>query len=203
MVKRYRFKLRKFLVHKILHADDTPHQIALGVGIATLVGLLPIMGLQTMIALAVAAALRANKAVCIPVVWITNPVTFIFIYAGCLVVGGLMLGSSLGSWEEAQAAVRGLFQQHGGITLIFTAEFWSNMLHFLLTFGRELWVGCSVVGLAVSVPAYVVTRWLVTNYRRRHSQLIERRKRRKLFKANPEHKKISPGPKVTRSTPVS
>ena len=202
MVKRYRFKLRKFLVHKILHADDTPHQIALGVGIATLVGLLPIMGLQTISALAVAAALRANKAVCIPVVWITNPVTFVPIYAGCLALGGLMLGSSLGSYEEAKAAVLGL-QQQGGIAQIVTAEFWSNMLHWILTVGRELWVGCSVVGIAVSVPAYVVTRWLVTNYRRRHSQLIERRKRRKLFKANPEHKKTSPVPKMTRSTPVS
>jgi uncharacterized protein (DUF2062 family) len=186
-----------------LHADDTPHQIALGVAIATLVGLLPIMGIQTVIALATAAALRANKAVCIPVVWITNPVTFVPIYAGCLALGSLMLGSSFGSYEEAEAAIRGLFQQHGGIGEIVTAAFWRGLLEWSLSVGTELWVGCSVVGLAVSVPAYVITRWLVVGYRRRHRHLIERRKRRKLFKAQPGRKTVTGGTKVKVPRPTS
>ena len=73
-------KSRRFIVHRVLHADDTPHRIALGVAAGLFIGLTPTVGFQMVLAVALAAALRANKVVCIPMVWITNPFTIIPIY---------------------------------------------------------------------------------------------------------------------------
>ena len=74
-------RTRRFLIVKVLHANDTPHRIALGIAIGVFIGLTPTVGLQMIIALALATALRANKVVCIPMVWITNPVTLVPIYS--------------------------------------------------------------------------------------------------------------------------
>ena len=66
-MSRFWFKARKFLAQKVLHADDTPHEIALGAGIAMWVAFLPLIGLQTVIAVSLAALFRANKAICFPI----------------------------------------------------------------------------------------------------------------------------------------
>jgi uncharacterized protein (DUF2062 family) len=202
-VTRYELKARKFIVQRILHADDTPHQIALGVAIATLVGLMPIMGIQTIVALALAAALRANKAVCVPVVWITNPVTFVPIYAACYVLGGFLLGAS-GSYAEGKALVQAL-QQTGGLAHILALSFWQNLLHWSLNVGAELWVGCMIAGLALAVPAYIATRWGVAKYRHRHRRVIEVHRQRKLARlARQRRKAVAATPQSTKvPTPVS
>jgi uncharacterized protein (DUF2062 family) len=202
-VTRYTLKARKFIIHGILHADDTPHQIALGVAIATLVGLMPIMGIQTVVALALAAALRANKAVCVPVVWITNPVTFVPIYAACYALGGFLLGAS-GSYAEGKALVEAL-QQSGGLAHILTLSFWQNLLNWSLNVGVELWIGCMVVGLAMAVPAYVATRWAVAKYRHRHRRIVECHRRRRLARLERQRRKtIAAEPQTTKvASPVS
>ena len=200
---RYELKARKFIVHRILHADDTPHQIALGVAIATLVGLMPIMGIQTVVAVALAAALRANKAVCVPIVWITNPVTFVPIYAACYVFGGFLLGAS-GSYAEGKALVEAL-QHSGGLAQILTLTFWQNLLNWSLNVGVELWVGCLVVGLAMAVPAYIAARWGVAKYRHRHKRIIERHRQRRLARLERQRRKtVAAAPRSTKvPTPVS
>jgi uncharacterized protein (DUF2062 family) len=196
-VTRYELKARKFIAHRILHADDTPHQIALGVAIATLVGLMPIMGIQTIVALALAAAVRANKAVCVPIVWITNPVTFVPIYAACYVFGGFLLGAS-GSYAEGKALVEAL-QQSGGLAHILTLSFWQNLLDWSLNIGVELWVGCLVVGLALAIPAYIATRWGVAKYRHRHKRIIERHRQHRLARLERQRRKaVAVVPKTTK-----
>ena len=80
-------RTRRFLAQKVLHTDDTPHAIALGAALAVFVAFLPLIGLQTVIAIGLAALFRANKAVCVPIVWITNPFSAVPIYTACLILG--------------------------------------------------------------------------------------------------------------------
>ncbi len=181
MVARYNFKLRKFLVHTILHADDTAHQIALGAGIATLIGFLPILGIQTVVAIALAAMFRANKTICVPLVWITNPLTAVPIYGACLALGMLVLPSAAAKTEVAEALSR-LTQP--SLESLFTLAFWQDMLTTSLNFGAELWVGCLIVGIIGGVVAYFLVRWAVNAFRERHKHRIARRK---LFRA--KHRK--------------
>lgn len=171
-----RRKIRKFILHKVLHADDTPHALALGAGIAVFVAFLPLVGIQTIVSIGIAALLRANKAICVPIVWITNPATIFPIYYGCLRVGQFMLPTQ----NETRAAKLGELVELGRTGSIFEAEFWSALARLLWGLGLELWLGCAIVGTVFGVAAYWIVRWVVTSYRERRRQRLLRRN---LFRA--------------------
>ena len=158
-------KVRRFVVHSILHADDTPHALALGVAIGTFVSIVPVIGLQTAVAVAIAAAVRANKAVCIPIVWLSNPVTALPINYACLWVGRRLMPSESG--ETIMQAIQRLSGIGGGLSL-FSLAFWKERVVVLAGLGLELWVGSIVVGAILGALAYPLTRWVVTTYRVRH-----------------------------------
>ena len=151
----YWLKLRKLLLHKVLHADDTPHAIALGVGIAVLVAFFPLIGIQTIIAIALAALFRANKVVCIPVVWITNPATIVPIFYGCFAVGRFIMPTSTGSGETDVGRLLGLAKDAS----VFEYAFWVSLFRLLAELGAELWVGCLVLGVVFGGMSYVLSRW--------------------------------------------
>ncbi len=52
---RYWLRMRRFVMHNVLHADDTPHSIALGTAIAVFIAILPLVGIQMFLSVAVAA----------------------------------------------------------------------------------------------------------------------------------------------------
>lgn len=173
---KYRRKARKFLIHNVLHVDDSPHRLALGVGLATLVAFLPLIGIQTVLAVALAALFRANKVVCIPVVWITNPITSVPIYGACLALGRLLLPSSASATEHIQSLER--LAAPGGFSQFFTLAFWGDLLSWAANLGAELWIGCVLVGIVLGTAAYFASRWAVVRYRQKHEHLIARRKTR-------------------------
>lgn len=160
------------MVHTILHADDTPHALSLGVAIATFVAIIPVIGLQTVVAVAIAAAFRANKAVCIPVVWLSNPVTALPINYACLWVGRWLMPSENG--ESIMQAIQRLSGIGGGLSF-FSLAFWKERVVVLAGLGLELWVGSIVLGVVLGVTAYPLTRWAVTTLRTRHRRRLERK----------------------------
>ena len=83
-----------FLYHNVLHADDPPHRLALGAAIGVFVMFTPTIGFQMLISVLIAWLLKANKAIGLPVVWISNPATFIPIFYPSYLVGRVLLG-----WE--------------------------------------------------------------------------------------------------------
>ena len=74
-------RVRHFVLHDILHADDPPHRLALGVAIGMFVTFTPTVGLQMVLVGVLAWLLRANKLVGLPVVWLSNPATVVPIYS--------------------------------------------------------------------------------------------------------------------------
>jgi len=161
-LSKYWHRAREFLVHRVLHTGDSPHAIALGAAIATFVSILPIMGVQTVVALSLAALARANKAICVPFVAITNPFTAVPIYGACLRLG--RWASSLTHGGAGGQAGYGAGAPELGVA-------WK-----LLHLGREMWIGCTIGGLVCAVVAYWVTRWCVIRYRRlRHRRLLLRK----------------------------
>lgn len=175
-------KTRSFVFKHVLHADDTPHRIALGAAVAMLVAFTPTLGFQTLIAIALAAILRANKAVCVPVVWITNPVTALPVYLGCWELGRALTSSPANvGGEQVERALTQLSEQvdEGILSRLFDAGFWSRLVRMSFELGVELWMGCLLVGLVVGIITYFVTRWGVTEYRqRRRVRIIQRNIRR-------------------------
>ena len=171
-MSRYLYKLRKFLLYRVLHADDTPHTVALGVALAVVVAFLPLVGFQTVIAVGLAALLRANKAVCVPIVWITNPFTLVPIYGACWKFGHWITASPA---SEPAAVALSTFEQPYRSAPFFSLEFWKEQLNALVGVGVELWVGCIVVGVVLAGISYLLSRKGVTAYRERRRVKLLRR----------------------------
>lgn len=168
-------RLRKIFVHNVLHADDTPHRIAIGVAAGLFAGFLPTPALQTVVAIAMAALVRGNKLVAIPMVWITNPVTFLPIYSLCYYVGHGLVGTRPNpDAPEATTHVVGPVQQllDNGISSALESSFWHEAMNSLTRIGVEMWVGCSLVGFITGTIGYFATRWAVVHYRARHHHLL-------------------------------
>lgn len=91
---------------RLLKSPGAPTEIALGIGLGLFIAMLPIMGMQMPIAVAVAEVIRRltdvrmSRVAAAAGVWLTNPVTFIPIYIVCFIVGAPFL-----QWIFPDAAV--------------------------------------------------------------------------------------------------
>ena len=132
-----------------------PEAIARGLACGVFAGLFPIFGLQTIVGVLLAVLLRGNKIIAAAGTWVSNPLTYVPIYAFNFHVGKWLLNQdlltdvSLQSWEQVKAL---------GSEIILT-----------------LFVGCFAVGLVGGIGSYFLGLWLIRrvrtsylNYRSRH-----------------------------------
>lgn len=189
-MSKYWYRTRKFIALKVLHADDTPHAVALGAAIATLIAFLPLVGFQTVIAIGIAAIFRANKAICIPIVWVTNPFTMGPIYYGCFALGRFVLpGKSVAQQESISNLIE--LAKTGSI---FDIPFWTELFHIMMTVGTELWLGCTLIGVVLGIVSYFIARSGVITYRER--------RRQRMLKKSLLQSKIQPDKVVRHSEPL-
>ena len=148
-------RVKRFFVYRVLHIDDTPHRIALGLAIGVFITWTPTIGFQMLLTVALAWLLRANKAVGVPFVWISNPFTLLPIYGPNYLVGCWVLGQDALSLKFLTAA------QSDGTWAERVHTWWSATWQVFW----PLWVGSLVVGLFLGVLAYLATRFAVVRYR--------------------------------------
>ena len=162
-------RIKDVIVHRILGVADTPHRIAWGVAIGTLIAWTPTIGIQIVLYLFFATLLRANKVSGIPTTFISNPLSAVPVYWFTWSVGNLAIGG--GGAESAQSLQDRLSAAEGEMggdlwSEIWTADFWSGVLDLLLSMGAELWVGGLIVGVITAPLFYLVARVGVGMYRR-------------------------------------
>jgi hypothetical protein len=165
--------MERFFVYRVLHVDDTPHRIALGVAIGIFVAWTPTVGFQMILTLLLAALLRANKLVGVPFVWVSNPFTLGIIYYPNYLLGKFILQ---GDYPEPRflnpAMVSAPWWQKIQI-------WWQDTWNVF----APLWLGSLVVGLFLGIVTYLVLYRVIVFYRsnqlfhhRRH--LLQRKKNR-------------------------
>jgi hypothetical protein len=152
-------KIKDFVIYRILHVDDTPHRIAFGVAIGMFIALTPTVGFQMGLTVAVAALLRANKAVGVPLAWITNPVTIPPIYGFNYWLGAKMLGGRY-DLHQFKGFIAAAVKE--GSLLERLHDLWNAMW----TIFWPLWLGSVVVGLLLGAISYFAVRFAVVRYRR-------------------------------------
>jgi uncharacterized protein (DUF2062 family) len=158
---RYRLcarSLRRFILRKVLHADDPPHKLALGVALGVFLAFTPTVGFQTLLVVFFAWVLRANKVVGLPLVWITNPATIVPIYYSCYIIGRLLLGQQAVArqwWMEFASPPQGWWER-----LTF---YWQR----LMDIACPLVVGSLVVAAALGALSYGVVYRAIRWYRTR------------------------------------
>ena len=170
-LRRYLKNARNFCVYRVLHADDPPHRLALGIAIGFFVTFTPLIGFQMLVSVFLAWLLRANKVVGVPIVWISNPFTIIPIYYPCYAVGCKLLRMPIvtDEWHaigDSWRVLRSDPTTRWGDKVNF---WWDNLLDFV----GPLWLGCVIVASLAGIASYYVSLFLIRKYRiRRWGQLM-------------------------------
>ena len=160
-------RIRRFVVYRILHVDDTPHRIALGVAVGVFVAWTPTHGLQMILIVAIAALLRANKLVGVPMAWLSDPVkvpvTLLCYWLGCRMLRMRGNGAKIvQAMREAWTGEHGFF----GRVVCFFHAMQDAFLPWL--------VGSIVIGLVTGAAAYLLTYRAVVGVRRRRARRLGR-----------------------------
>lgn len=83
----------KLALEQIFTVDDTPHRIGVAFAIGTFIAMSALMGLHTILGLAIPQSLGLSKRVTMAGVFVNNPWTMVPIYGFCLWVGVIVTGS--------------------------------------------------------------------------------------------------------------
>ena len=157
-----------FIKFKILHVDDTSQRIARGVAVGLWIAFTPLMGFHMILALAAATLLRANKALAMMLVWLSNPFTILPIYWPCYLLGRFLIGRlHHASVQPGQIRelLGNLFSFPKMITCLYSADFWKELAIVFGKIGLEVTVGGFVIGTLAAIIGYFTTRWIVTSHR--------------------------------------
>lgn len=140
----------RFNYLRVIRMKASAHSIAMGMAVGIFVGFMPIIPFQTIVAVALAFVVRANKITAALGTWVSNPVNMIPFYSMLFFVGQLVLPFSDIHFD--------LRPEH-------------LELKSLLTHGWEVVLIMIVGGLILGVPsaliAYFLTLRAVLAYRKR------------------------------------
>ncbi|AOX00906.1 hypothetical protein BJP34_16945 [Moorena producens PAL-8-15-08-1] len=146
----------KYIYWRLLRMQGKPEAIARGLACGVFAGFFPLFGLQLIIGILLAVLLRGNKIAATAGTWISNPLTYVPIFAFNFHVGEWLLNQdelanvSFQSWQE--------FRELGS--------------EIVLT----LFVGCFAVGLVCAVVSYWLSVKLI--YRLRTNRSLQHQKKR-------------------------
>ena len=180
-VKNLMARLERFFVYRVLHLDDTPHRIALGVAIGIFVAWTPTIPFQMVSTVALCWLFRANKLVGVPFVWISNPFTLVPIYGPNLLLGQWILGRRMGDFSAFDRAL----QCDGGFWDI--ARAWYDAIQPVFV---ELWLGSLIVATLLGIGTYF-TLYRIINV-----------SRRKLHAWHEKHGQSAPPPEGPGEPPI-
>ncbi len=142
-------------VEKIKKLNGDPHYVALGMAIGVFVAITPTIPFHTILAVTLAVLLKASKPAAILGVWISNPLTVLFLYFACYKTGHFFFDGS----SQASVAIEQLIRH-----LESDIEF-VNKLSYLTQFIQEKFntflimnFGGIIIGLPSSLAAYVLTK---------------------------------------------
>ena len=141
-------------LESFLHLDDTPRRIALAFGIGVSIAFNPLLGLHTVMALAIAFAFRLSRAAMLAGCYVNNPWTLAPMYVAGTSLGCWMLGVPMDAirhieWDLANR----------------------DFYHLLLVSLRPyLWpyvIGNTVLGIVAGLGGYASLRWWLERRGRR------------------------------------
>jgi uncharacterized protein (DUF2062 family) len=139
----------------------SPHELALGMAIGILIGIMPIVPFHMIAAVTLAILLKASKITAVGATWICNPVTVYPIYNYCYKIGTTILGFNYN--------VKLLTPMVGAIN----AEQYFKAATSILGGGAmaigSFLLGGIILGVLFSVPSYFISFYLfkaITTWRK-------------------------------------
>ena len=135
---------------RFLRLQGSPQQLARGIASGVFSGCFPLFGLQIIIGVALATVLRGNRIMAAAATWVSNPFTYVPLFAFNYQVGDRLLGR----------------QSISGFTDLDSFRTWMDM-------GAEvssrLMLGSTVVGLGAALGSYYGGIVLIHSLRQRRT----------------------------------
>lgn len=178
----------KYVVHRMRRLPDRPHRIARGVFAGSLIGFLPLPGLQFLGAAGLTWLMRGNILAALLATFNSNPITTPFFAVGAIALGHWMLGveAPLSYDYVVNAFANAGSDLWDNVRSVFTNEtaHWEGLAQFWHTIYLPYFIGAIVPGVALSTLFYYITIPLVAAYQRaRDAKAKDRAERRRKLKA--------------------
>lgn len=141
----------------VLHLDDEPWKIALGLAVGVFIGCTPLYGLHTLLAIGVAFALRMNKVATVTGAWLNLPWFAPFVYGISLKVGEFVLSGGEGLEflrGEKLGDLATMIRPYLSIQRLRDGFLASSQLLFVAS--KPLFVGTTLIGAVAALVTYVV-----------------------------------------------
>jgi uncharacterized protein len=173
----------RYVIYRMRRLPDQPHRVARGVFAGSLIGFLPLPGLQFLAAWGAARLARGNVLAALLATFNTNPVTTPFFAVLAMTLGHLILGVE----APLTAEYIGRAFAHAGRDLWFnfTALFgpekarWGGLVQFWREIYLPYFIGALGPGILISAAAYYVTIPLVEAYQKARAATAKERSERR------------------------
>ncbi|MEA5511630.1 DUF2062 domain-containing protein [Crocosphaera sp. UHCC 0190] len=152
----------RYLYLRFGRLRGTPKSISRGLAFGVFAGCFPLFGLQTLMGVLLAAIFRGNKLTAAAGTWVSNPLTYVPIFAFNYKVGELLLR---------------IGRRNPQPNLPQNWQSWSVLQESGLDFMVTLFFGCFIVGIIAAIGTYLLSLRLLSRWHRL------RRARR--YKSNP------------------
>ncbi|HWC04325.1 MAG TPA: DUF2062 domain-containing protein [Methylomirabilota bacterium] len=161
-------RLRERATH-VLHLDEEPSRLAVGMAAGVFIGVTPFYGLHTLMALGAAYVFRLNKVATITGAWLNLPWFAPFVYGFCLRLGE---GVLTGDWSSfSLASIHGLAAYLRASPRETAGTLYQALWDMLFVASKPLFVGTTIVGIVLAVAAYFVTLEAVRDVRRLRARM--------------------------------
>lgn len=143
----------RYIHLRLVRLKSSPTEIARGFAAGTFTGMMPLFGVQTIFAIALATLLKGNPFAAALTTWVSNPLTFVPLYMLNFRVGQRLLGT-----HDSRLSL------NLGMSI---AELSQRSFDCLIT----LTVGSIATGLPLAIASYFIGRQLAHKWQRdRRSQ---------------------------------
>ncbi|MEL4894977.1 DUF2062 domain-containing protein [Crocosphaera sp. Alani8] len=153
--KRRRSRIKRswrYFYLRFLRLRGTPRYISRGLAFGVFAGCFPLFGLQTLIGVLLAVLFRGHKLTAAAGTWVSNPLTYVPIFAFNYKVGEFLLGFGVGKTP---------------VTLPENWQSWTDLKESGLVFLVTLFSGCFVIGLVASILTYIISVKFIARWRKK------------------------------------
>lgn len=150
-MKQWQRRVR-YLYLKFVRLRGHPEELARGLAAGVFAGMFPLFGLQTIMGVAIALRIKGNPLMAAGGTWISNPLTYLPIYA---------FNYRLGSWILGRPVVN----------LFTDVESMKTLLDTSADVGVALILGSFVMGAMFGPASYFAGLPLIRRARRRYRQI--------------------------------
>lgn len=169
----------RYVMHRMSRLPDDPHRVARGVFAGSLVGFLPLPGLQFLAAWGAALLARGNILAALLGTFNTNPITTPFIAVGSISLGHWLLGveSDLSARAIGRAFARAGEELWHNFKAIFNDDVmqWGGLLRFWNEVYLPYFIGALIIGVILSAVFYYATIPIVRAYQHARAAKAEER----------------------------